>query len=118
MNLVELLIEAPKSDIQNEIFNVGYQNMSINEIAELVKKVVEKEFSYENIEITKTKSDDNRSYHINSDKIKKKLQFSPKFSIENAIVELCNAFRNNLLPNSFEDDFYFNVKRLKRIQAK
>ena len=117
-NLVELLIEAPKSDIQNEIFNVGYQNMSINEIAELVKKVVEKEFSFENIEITKTESDDNRSYHINSDKIKEKLKFSPQFSIENAVVELCNAFKNNLLPNSFDDDFYFNVKRLKRIQAK
>ena len=117
-NLVELLIEAPKSDIQNEIFNVGYQNMSINEIAELVKKVVEIEFSFENIEITKTESDDNRSYHINSDKIKEKLKFSPQFSIENAVVELCNAFKNNLLPNSFDDDFYFNVKRLKRIQAK
>ena len=109
---------GPKSDIQNEIFNVGYQNMSINEIAELVKKVVEKEFSFENIEITKTESDDNRSYHINSDKIKEKLKFSPQFSIENAVVELCNAFKNNLLPNSFDDDFYFNVKRLKRIQAK
>ena len=117
-NLVELLIEAPKSDIQNEIFNVGYQNMSINEIAEFVNKVVENEFSFENIEITKTESDDNRSYHINSDKIKEKLKFSPQFSIENAVVELCNAFKNNLLPNSFDDDFYFNVKRLKRIQAK
>ena len=50
--------------------------------------------------------------------IKQKLNFSPKFSIENAILELCNAFKKNLLPNSFDDDFYFNVKRLKRIQAK
>ena len=77
-----------------------------------------REFSYKEIEIFKTDSDDNRSYHINSDKIKQKLNFSPKFSIENAIVELCNAFKKNLLPNSFDDDFYFNVKRLKRIQAK
>ncbi len=117
-DVVNHLIEAQKDDIQNETFNVGYQNMSINQIAELVKKVVMREFSYKEIEIFKTDSDDNRSYHINSDKIKQKLNFSPKFSIENAIVELCNAFKKNLLPNSFDDDFYFNVKRLKRIQAK
>ena len=35
-----------------------------------------------NIEIIKTASDDNRSYHINSDKIKEKLSFRPKYSIE------------------------------------
>ena len=33
-----------KNKIENQIFNIGYQNMSINEIAQLVKKVVEKEF--------------------------------------------------------------------------
>ena len=59
-----------------------------------------------------------RSYHINSDKIKNKLNFSPKHTIENAVKELCDAFRNNLLPNSFDDDFYFNLKRLQRIKAK
>ena len=32
--------------------------------------------------------------------------------------ELCNAFKQNKVPNSFENDFYFNVKRLKNIQAK
>ena len=117
-DVISHLIEAPKEDIQNEIFNVGYQNMSINQIAELVKQVVMREYSYKELEISRTKSDDNRSYHINSDKIKQKINFSPKYSIENAIVELCNAFKKNLLPHSFDDDFYFNVKRLKRIRAK
>ena len=116
-DVINLLIEAPKEKIQDQIFNVGYQNMSINEIAQLVKRVVMREYSLSELEISRTKSDDNRSYHINSDKIKNILNFSPKYSIENAIVELCNAFKDNLLPNSFDDDFYYNVKRLKRIQA-
>ena len=116
-DVINLLIEAPKEKIQDQIFNVGYQNMSINEIAQLVKRVVMREYSLSELEISRTKSDDNRSYHINSDKIKDILNFSPKYSIENAIVELCNAFKDNLLPNSFDDDFYYNVKRLKRIQA-
>ena len=115
---VEILIESDSKLVNNEIFNIGYQNMSINEISELVRKVVMKEFNYDEIEIVKTPSDDNRSYHINSDKIKNKLNFSPKHTIENAVKELCDAFRNNLLPNSFDDDFYFNLKRLQRIKAK
>ena len=43
-NVIELLINAPKDIIQNEIFNVGFQNMSIIKIAELVKNVVEEMF--------------------------------------------------------------------------
>lgn len=116
---VELLLNAPSEKIQNEIFNVGYQNMSIMDIAILVKKVVQEEFPEKgDIEIVTTPSDDNRSYHINSDKIKRVLGFQPKHSMEEAIRDLCNAFNTGKLPNSFDDDFYFNVKRLKRLQAK
>ena len=46
------------------------------------------------------------------------LNFIPKYSIEDAIMELCNAFKKKLLTDSFDNDFYFNVKRLKNIQAK
>ena len=117
--VIELLINAPKQKIQNQIFNVGYQNMSILEIANLVKNVVEKMFPEKKpIEINKTHSDDNRSYHINSDKIKNELGFIAKNSIEDAITELCTSFKNGLIPNSFTDDIYFNVERLKKINAK
>ena len=70
------------------------------------------------IDIDTTPSDDNRSYHINSDKIKEELGFKPKLTIEDAVRDLCRAFKDRKIPNSFEDDFYFNVKRLKRINAK
>ena len=115
---VELLLNAPSEKIQNEIFNVGYQNMSIMEIAHLVKKVVQEEFpDKKDIGIATTPSDDNRSYHINSDKIKRILGFQPSHSTEEAIRGLCHAFRDGKLPDSFDDDFYFNVRRLKRLQA-
>ena len=115
---VFLLISADENKIKNEIFNVGYQNLSIMQIAEKVKKVVEKEFSdISDVKIIREKSDDIRSYHINSDKIKDVLNFTPKYSIEDAILELCDAFKKKLLINTFNDDFYFNVKRLQNIQA-
>ena len=117
---VELLIDAPSEKISNQKFNVGYQNLSINEIAFLVKKVVEDEFpEKKNIDIVKTESNDNRSYHIDSSKIYKILGFKPKHTIEDAIKGLCDAFRNDLIVgDSFENDIYHNVKRLKSIQAK
>ena len=116
---VDLLIGAEEKKIQNEIFNIGYQNLSIMQIAEKVKKVVKKEFpEIQDVAIIKESSDDKRSYHINSDKIQKILNFSPKHSVEDAILELCNAFKNKLITNSFDNDFYFNVKRLQNIQAK
>ena len=115
---VFLLISADENKIKNETFNVGYQNLSIMQIAEKVKKVVEKEFSdISDVKIIREKSDDIRSYHINSDKIKDVLNFTPKYSIEDAILELCDAFKKKLLTNTFNDDFYFNVKRLQNIQA-
>ena len=116
---VETLLTSSNNKIENQIFNVGYQNMSINEIASLVKKVVEEEYpNRESIKIIKTSSSDNRSYHINSDKIKKILGFQAKRTIKMAIKDLCDAFKENKLTNSFEDDFYFNVSRLKKIKAK
>ena len=116
---VEVLIKSDSEKIKDQIFNIGYQNLSIMEIANLVKKVVEKEFPEKReIEIIKESSDDNRSYHINSDKIKNFLNYSPKRSIENAVQDLCEAFKKNLLKNSFDKDIYFNINRMKNIKAK
>jgi len=118
-DVVKLLITAPSDKIRNEIFNVGYQNMSINEIAILVKKVVEETFpSRKKIEIEKTKSNDNRSYHINSDKIFNQLGFKAKRNIEEAVRDLCDSFKKGLIKESFDNDFYYNVRRLKNIKAK
>lgn len=117
-DLYQLVLELPGEKIQGETFNAGYQNMTINEIAATVKRVVMEEFPDKpEIEIVRTPSDDNRSYHINSDKIKDRIGFMPKHSVEDAVRDLCKAFRDGRLPGSLEDDIYFNVRRLKRLNA-
>jgi nucleoside-diphosphate-sugar epimerase len=117
-DVVELFLTAPDEKIANEIFNVGYQNMSIMDIAHLVKRVVEEEFPEKApIDLVTTPSDDNRSYHINSDKITRVLGFKPKHTIEEAVRDLCNAFRAGKLPNSMADDRYYNVRTLKAMKA-
>ena len=92
--------------------------MRIMEIAETVKKVVAEEFpDKDEIGIEVTPSDDLRSYHINSDKVADVTGFKPKFSVEDAIRGLCQAFREGKLPNSLEEDKYFNVRTMKKIGA-
>ena len=115
---IELVLGASRESIQNEIFNVGYQNLSLMEIAHLVSSVVREEYHPSpDIEIVARDTNDVRSYHINSDKIARVLGFVPKHTIEDAVRKLCDAFKAGRLPNSMKDDRYFNVARLKRIGA-
>ena len=118
-DVVQILMEAPKEKINRQIFNVGYQNKSIMEIAKIVKDVITKSESNKNqINIEVTSSDDNRSYHINSDKIYKYLNFKPKHTIENAVEELINYFSKKNLSDTFTNDFYHNVKRILNFENK
>ena len=115
-NLYQLLLELPDEKIAGQTFNAGYQNLSIMEIAQIVRKVVKEEFPEKGeIEITTTPTDDIRSYHINSDKIARVIGFRPRHTIEDAVRDLCKAFKAGKLPGSMSDDIYFNVKRMKRL---
>ena len=116
---VELFLIAPAAKIQKETFNVGYQNMSIMEIAQLAKRVVEQEFSDRPpIEIVTTPTDDIRSYHINSGKVARVLGFRPKYTVEDAIRGLCKAFKDGRIPNSMMDDRYYNIRTMKKLNAR
>lgn len=115
----KLFVEIDATTIQGEIFNCGYENQSIAELAVVVKTVVEQEYpNIGSIEITTTPSNDNRSYHINSDKIRQRTGFQPRFSVADAVRDLCGAFKGGLLSNSMTNDAYYNVRTLKAIQAR
>jgi nucleoside-diphosphate-sugar epimerase len=117
-DLCLLLLEAPAEKVRNEIFNCGYENMSIMDIALLVKKVVGELMPEKGeIDIVTEPTDDIRSYHINSDKIKRTLGFAPKLSVEEAIRGLVLAFREGKVPDSMEDNRYYNVRTLKKLNA-
>ena len=114
-DLYELLLELPDEKIAGQTFNAGYQNHSIMDIAKIVRQVVQEEFPDKGpIEIVTTPTDDIRSYHINSDRIAARLGFRPKRGIEDAVRDLCQAFKAGKLPDSMSDERYFNVKALKR----
>ena len=113
-DLLDLLITSESEKIKNKIFNVGYENLSIMQIAEVVRNVVLKEFPQKKeILIDVQKSNDLRSYHINSDKIKNELNFKPKRSIEDAVKEICDAYKQDKYEKLLENIDYFNVKKIK-----
>ena len=105
-----VLIMSPKDKIAGKIYNAGYENHPVKEIAETVKNVVGSD-----VKLITSHSDDNRSYHISSNKIKNELGFIAKHTISDAVEDLCDAFDKKLLPNSLSDEMYFNIKRMQNL---
>ena len=106
-------ITADKKIINGQTFNAGYDNFTINEIAKFVKEIIGKD-----VELEKIPTDDNRSYHVSSQKIKDILNFEAKFTIQDAIKDLKEAFDKKKLLNSLEDPKYFNIKKMQEIELK
>ena len=109
----EVLIEANANKVNGEIFNAGWENKSVNEIANTVQKNMGND-----IKITRTSTNDNRSYHISSEKIKTVLNFETKFTIDDAVKDLKNAFEKKLLKDTLSNDLYFNIKRMNGLDLK
>ncbi len=109
------VLKSPKETIQGETFNVGYHNHTVKEIAEIVRKVVSKT---KEVSVEFVPTNDPRSYHISSEKIGKKIDFYPKYSIEDAVISLVEAFEKDMLPNSLSDETYFNIKTMQKVNLK
>ena len=105
-----VLLNAPSEKIAGQIFNAGYENQPVVELAQTIKEVVGND-----VRLVRTPTDDNRSYHISSKRISEKLGFTATHSIREAAADLVQAFRNNLLPNSLEDERYFNIRRMQSL---
>ena len=104
------ILESPINKIAGEVFNVGYENMKVLDIAYLVKKIINP-----NINIKILDTNDNRSYHISSNKITTHLNFISKFTVSDAIKDIKDAFDDGNFINSLENEMYFNIKRMNSI---
>jgi len=70
------------------------------------------------IELEYTPSNDNRSYHVNSEKIKRVLGFEPKYTIQDAIQGIVDAYRAGKLKDPMNNSLYSNIKRMRELQVK
>lgn len=102
-------LEYPDNKITGKIYNVGFENYSLSQIASMVAGTL----GNTGIKITFAPTSDLRSYHISSKKIKQELGFEAKKTIEDAIRDLQNAYLEGKMPNPLADFRYYNIKTLQ-----
>jgi nucleoside-diphosphate-sugar epimerase len=101
-------LEWPSAKIDGKVYNAGWENLKIREIAELAKAEVG-----EDVTIVTSPTNDLRSYHISSEKIHRELGWAPRYTIQDAIRELVTAFKAGKVPNSLTDPQWFNIKTMQ-----
>lgn len=107
------VLTAEDKEIDGKAFNAGYENHSVLQLAQMVQRIVGP-----HVEMEVLPTNDPRSYHVSSEKIQKELGFQPKYTIEDAVQEVVEAFKAGLLPNSMTDDKYVNIKRMQALKLK
>ena len=112
-DMTDLYVESlryPDHLIDGKIFNAGFDNHRVRELAEIVRASVDRK-----VEVIVAPTDDNRSYHVNSDKIRRELGFAPKRTIDQAVADLASAFGAGKVPNAMTDPVYYNIKMMQQV---
>jgi nucleoside-diphosphate-sugar epimerase len=112
-DLYLLLLELPEGKIHQQIYNAGYENYTVREIAEKVRQTLGGE-----IPIITTPSNDHRSYHVSSQKIKRELGFEPRHTIEEAVLDLKTAFASGKVPDPMNHIRYYNIRTMQALRLK
>jgi nucleoside-diphosphate-sugar epimerase len=119
VSVYELALAAPDNQIDGKIFNAGYDNLPVMELAEMVRRVVQQDNVLGGpIDIEVHPTDDNRSYHVSSQKIARELGFKPTKTIEDAVRDLVAAFKDGRLQHTMDDSRYYNIKTMQTISLK
>jgi nucleoside-diphosphate-sugar epimerase len=87
------------------IYNAGFENLSIMEIAERVSAKIQSE-------IVVTESNDPRSYRLNSDKLLA-TGYRQQYKVDDAMEEVILAFQNGKLK---DEDQYYNIRTMKGLE--
>jgi nucleoside-diphosphate-sugar epimerase len=112
-DLYVLLLERPDEVVSGKTWNAGYHNLKVRAIADMVREEVG-----ERVDVVVTPTDDHRSYHVSSERIRRDLGFVAGRTVKDAIVDLKAAFLGGKVPNSMIDDRYYNIKRMQSLRLR
>ncbi|OGG14331.1 UDP-glucose 4-epimerase [Candidatus Gottesmanbacteria bacterium RIFCSPHIGHO2_01_FULL_39_10] len=104
-------LEYKDAAIAGKVFNAGYDNYSVLDIAKRIKKTLRDK----SIEIKIVPSSDNRSYHVSSGRIAKELGFRARHSVEEAIGDLARAYKKGMIPEALTNKQYYNIKTMQAL---
>jgi nucleoside-diphosphate-sugar epimerase len=107
------LLEADAANVDGKVWNAGYHNLRVSEIAGMVRERIG-----DDVEIVVTPTDDHRSYHVSSARLLREFGFSASRSVSDAIMDLKSAFDAGRVPNSMTDDRYYNIRRMQSVRLR
>ena len=113
LRIYEMLIDLniDRALINGQVFNAGWDNMTVRQMAELVALQVARVQNLEPVQIETKPVIDQRDYHITSKKIETVLGFTPKYKVSDAVFDLVQAMSQGFIPNMTNDNYY-NLKVL------
>ncbi len=115
----ELMLEAPGHLINGQAFNVSFANLTMMQIGEMVRDVVnEYAEGYDDISFEVVPNNDNRSYKVNTDKAHKVLKFECKHDLKDAVISLIDAYNKGLIKDGLSNPLYHNISKMKEIHLK
>ncbi len=106
-------LAAPDEQIDGRIWNAGYENHSVRELAETVRDVVGGPIA---LEVVPT--DDNRSYHVSSERIRREFGFAPQRTVAEAVSDLDEGFKDGRLPDPMNSARYYNIRVMQEARLK
>ena len=106
-------LELPDEMVDGVVVNAGYENHSVERIATMVRDVVGPQVSMEYVP-----TDDPRSYHVSSERIKKAWNFTHSNTIEDAVRGLVESFKSGRLKDPMKNPMYYNIKRMQELHLK
>jgi nucleoside-diphosphate-sugar epimerase len=108
------ILHAKNTVVKNEIFNLGIENKKISQIAYLIRNTLNEEIIVDKLE----DDNDKRNYNVKFEKIKKKLKFFPKYSINYGIKEIYKSLKSKEIAKSEKTStvewykFLINAKKI------
>ena len=118
------ILEVLENGTVGQVYNIGGHNEKTNlEVVQTLCNILDEmvaDSPYRPhkslITFVEDRPGHDRRYAIDAGKIKKELGFEATHTIRDAAQDLCTAFKKGLLPNSLENEIYFNIKRMQSIK--
>jgi len=107
-------LQADEDTVRGQIFNVGYRNFRISEVAYRVRKALEEiginteidvDYGYKGI----------RSYRVSSEKIERVLNFRAVVSIEESVKDMVERIRSHGY-DDFDNPRYYNIRWMQLLE--
>jgi nucleoside-diphosphate-sugar epimerase len=99
----------PKKKVAGQVFNFNVGNYSLKELATIVTETLDDPA----IRVVFSPSRDDRSYTISSAKIHRTLGFRARFTVQNAVQSIKDAYIKGKIPHALTDSRYYNMIRMK-----